>query len=112
MCYTVSRASRCLLRYLIVTCSRRGNVRRVHHRQQRLSWSGRPPEGPARVRVRVPPPRSRESGRRISVRLRSVVVALVLSSGVLYCPVLEASPVNVRQTEGVVHGFLVLRTLD
>jgi hypothetical protein len=39
-------------------------------------------------------------------------VALVLGSGVLHCPTLEASLVKVRQAEGVAHGFLVLRTLD
>jgi hypothetical protein len=77
-----------------------------------VSWPGRPPEGPARVRGRVPSPRSQESGRRVGGRLGSLVVALVLGSSVLHCPALEASPVKVRQAEGVAHGFLVLRTLD
>jgi hypothetical protein len=83
-----------------------------HQLPPRLSWPGRPPEGSVIVRVRVPSPRLRESGRRLGVRLGSLVVALVLGSGVFFCPALEASPVKVRQAEGVAHGFLVLRTLD
>ncbi len=78
----------------------------------RFSWPGRPPAGPAIVSGRVPSPCAQESGRRSGVRLGSLVVALVLGSGVLHCSALEASLVKVRQAEGVAHGFLVLRTLD
>jgi hypothetical protein len=42
----------------------------------------------------------------VNRRLPSAVLALLVSSA------LRAEPVSVRRTEGVVHGFLVLRTLE
>src|SRR5689334_5856644 len=83
-----------------------------HQLPLRFSWPGRPPAGPARVSGRAPSPCAQKSGRRIGVRLGSLAVALVLGSGILHCPAVKASLVEVRQAEGVAHGFLVLRTLD
>lgn len=40
------------------------------------------------------------------------VAALIICTVLLRPPTLRSDPVKVRHTEGVVHGFLVLRTLD
>ena len=45
--------------------------------------------------------------------IRSSTLAALLTSVLLFpSPVLSQSPVTVQYTEGVVHGFLVLSTLD
>jgi hypothetical protein len=45
------------------------------------------------------------------VRARSIVISLICACA-LSCPRASASPVQVRYKEGLLHGFLVLSTLD
>jgi hypothetical protein len=56
--------------------------------------------------------RSRTSAK-VNSRLRSIIVLAALAAGALLQPIaLGADPVAVLYTEGMVHGFLVLRSLE
>ena len=46
------------------------------------------------------------------VQIKRLAAALVLAAAALWPSLLAAEPVAVRYTEGALHGFLVLRTLD
>ena len=46
------------------------------------------------------------------VQIKRLVAALVLTAAAFWPGALPAEPVAVRYTEGALHGFLVLRTLD
>ena len=49
----------------------------------------------------------------VSTRTRSRLIVVIAGSALLLCPrALPGEPVAVRYTEGLVHGFLALRTLD